>query len=57
MANVHIKTDARNTAEAATLREFGIQASKATSEQREMAAQITADNHRINNELNRMEGK
>ena len=55
MANVHIKTDERNKAEAATLREFGIKSSAATSEQREMAAQIAADNRRINKELNRME--
>ena len=55
MANIITKSDERRAAEALTLREFGISAQSATAQQREMAAQITADNRRIEKEFNRME--
>jgi len=57
MANVHIKSGERREAEAAALREFGLDARTANAEQREMAAQVTADNSRAAKELNRMEEK
>jgi hypothetical protein len=55
MANIIIRRDERRAAEAQTLREFGIDARTATAQQREYAAQITADNRRIGKEFNRME--
>ena len=57
MTNVIIKGNERRAAEAATLREFGIDPRNATGEQRDMAAQITADNRRSEAEFNRMEEK
>ena len=57
MANLIIKSDERRAAEAGTLREFGINVRRASSEQREMAEQITADNRTAEKEFRRMEGK
>ena len=57
MANIHIKTAERRSAEATTLREFGVGVICATAEQREYAEQIAADNRSIDSIFRRMEEK
>ena len=54
MPNIIIKKTERKTAEAQTLREFGINPNSANAQQREYAEQITADNRTIKKELKRM---
>ena len=57
MANIIIKGDERREAAARTLAEYGIDYSRATSEQREMADQINADFKPFAKEFQRMEEK
>ena len=57
MANIIIKGDERREAAARTLAEYGIDYSRATSEQREMADQFNADFKPFAKEFPRMEEK
>ena len=57
MANIIIKGDERREAAARTLAEYGIDYSRATSEQREMADQFNADFKPFAKEFQRMEEK
>ena len=57
MANIIIKGDERREAAARTLAEYGIDYSRATSEQREMADQFNADFKPFAKEFRRMEEK
>lgn len=57
MANIIIKSDERREAAARTLAEYGIDYSRASSEQREMAEQFNADFKPFAKEFQRMEGK
>ena len=57
MANIIIKGDERREAAARTLAECGIDYSRATSEQREMADQFNADFKPFAKEFQRMEEK
>ena len=57
MANIIIKGDERREAAARTLAEYGIDYSRATSEQREMVDQFNADFKPFAKEFQRMEEK
>ena len=57
MANIIIKGDERREAAARTLAEYGIDYSRATSAQREMADQFNADFKPFAKEFQRMEEK
>ena len=57
MANIIINGDERREAAARTLAEYGIDYSRATSEQREMADQFNADFKPFAKEFQRMEEK
>ena len=57
MANIIIKGDERREAAARTLAEYGIDYSRATSEQREMADQFNADFKPFAKEFQTMEEK
>lgn len=57
MPHVIIKTDERREQTARTLAEYGIDYSRATSEQKEMAEQFNADFKPFAKEFQRMEEK
>lgn len=57
MAHVIIKSDERREATARTLAQYGIDYSRATSEQKEMAEQFNADFRPFAKEFQRMEEK
>lgn len=57
MANIIIKSDERREAAARTLAEYGIDYSRASGEQREMAEQFNADFKPFAKEFQRMEEK